>query len=201
MFPRRTRLTPLYVYCLLLAMITILSYPNLASAQQASPPVSQLTAKAAGGAVELSWEAVQEAVRYELLTWWDAGIGWQPLGGDNLTATSFTHTTVTAGTTYHYTIRTVNAAGQASDWLAPFPTATVPVESTPGSGTPPATPVLTAAAVAGAVELSWDAVQDAVRYELYTWWGTGTGWQQLGGDNLSGTSFTHTTVTAGITYH
>ena len=33
------------------------------------------------GAVELSWQAVQDAARYELLNWWDAEIGWQPLGG------------------------------------------------------------------------------------------------------------------------
>ena len=189
----------------LLAIVAILSCPNPVSAQQASPVESQLTApgltaSAAGGAVELSWEAVQDAARYELQTWWDAETGWQPLGGDNLTGTSFTHTTVIAGVTYFYSIRAINAAGQTSGWLKPFPSATVPVEGTSGSGNRPATPELTAAAVVGAVELSWEAVQDAARYELYTWWDAETGWQQLGGDNLTATSFTHTTVTAGITY-
>ena len=186
----------------ILAAIAALSSTNLASAQQSSilsAPV--LTAQASEGAVELSWQAVQDAARYELLNWWDVETGWQPLGGDNLTGTSFTHTTVTAGTTYHYSIRTVDAAGQTSDWLKPYPSATVPAAETPGSGTPPTAPELTAQASEGAVELSWQAVQDAARYELLNWWDVETGWQPLGGDNLTGTSYTHTTVTAGTTYH
>ena len=165
------------------------------------PTAPELTAQAVEGAVELSWQAVQDAARYELLNWWDAEIGWQPLGGDNLTGTSYTHTTVIPGTKYYYSIRTVNAAGQTSDWLKPYPSATVPAAATPGSGTPPTAPELTAQASEGAVELSWQAVQDAARYELLTWWDVETGWQPLGGDNLTGTSYTHTTVTAGITYH
>ena len=202
MLTRQNSLPPLAGLYALLAIVAILSYPNRVSAQQASPVASQLTAPeltatATAGAVELSWEAVQDAARYELSTWWNADTGWQSLGGDTLTGTSFTHTTVTAGTTYYYSIRAVNAAGQPSDWLEPYPSATVPV----GSGTPPATPELTAAAAVGAVELSWEAVQDAARYELSAWWNADTGWQQLGGDNLTGTSFTHTTVTAGTTYY
>ena len=179
------------------------TYPtgNLGSCSSAPLAAPELTVRAVEGAVELSWEAVQDAARYELLTWWDAQTGWQPLGGDNLTGTSFTHTTVTAGTTYHYTIRTVNAAGQTSDWLKPYPTVTVPAAATPDTGTPPPAPELTATAVAGAVELSWEEVTGAARYELLTWWDAQTGWQPLGGDDLTGTSYTHTTVTAGTTYY
>ena len=174
------------------------SYPtgNLRSCSSAPLAAPELTAQASEGAVELSWEAVQDAARYELLTWWDAETGWQPLGGDSLTGTSYTHTTVTPGTKYYYSIRTVNAAGQTSDWLKPFPTATVPAATSPLTA-----PKLTARAVEGAVELNWEAVQDAARYELLNWWDAEIGWQPLGGDNLTGTSFTHTTVTASTTYH
>jgi len=63
-------------------------------------------------------------VRYELMVWWDAGTGWQPLGGANLTGTSYTHTGVTAGTKYYYTIRAVNAAGETSGWLLQYASAT-----------------------------------------------------------------------------
>ena len=169
---------------------------NLGSCPSTPPTTPELTARAAVGAVELSWEAVQNAVRYELQTWWDADTGWQQLGGENLTGTSYTHTTVTAGITYYYSIRAINAAGQTSDWLKPFPAA-----APSAAGTPPSTPELTARAVVGAVELSWEAVQNAARYELFTWWDAETGWQPLGGNNLTGTSYTHTTVTAGITYY
>ena len=160
--------------------------------------VPALTAEATEGGVDLSWEAVQDAVRYELMAWWDAETGWQPIGGDSLTGTSYTHTTVTAGTKYFYTIRVVNAAGETSAWLEEYVSATA--RAAPGSGTPLTAPPLTVEATEGGVDLSWEAVQDAVRYELLTWWDAGTGWQPIGGDSLTGTSYTHTTVTAGTKY-
>ena len=69
---------------------------------------------------------MQGAVRNDLMAWWDAGTGWQPLGGANLTGASCTLTGLAAGTIYYYTIRAVNAAGETSDWLQPYPSATVP---------------------------------------------------------------------------
>ncbi len=109
------------------------TYPtgNLRSCSSAPLAAPELTVQASAGAVELSWEAVQDAVRYELLDWWDAETGWQPLDGDNLTGTSYTHTTVTPRTKYYYSIRTVTAAGQTSDWLKPYPSATVLVAGPP----------------------------------------------------------------------
>ena len=41
-------------------------------------------------------------MRYELWVW-DSVNEWQQLGGDNLSGTTYTHTGVTAGTTYYYT--------------------------------------------------------------------------------------------------
>ena len=97
----------------------------MSQAQELTAPA--LTVQAAAGAVELRWEAVAGAVRYELMVWWDDETGWQQVGGDNLTGTSYTHTDVTAGTTYYYTISAVNAGGETNDWLPePYPSATVP---------------------------------------------------------------------------
>ncbi|MCZ0938120.1 MAG: fibronectin type III domain-containing protein [Caldilineaceae bacterium] len=88
-------------------------------------PVPRLTAQAGADAIDLRWTEVSGAVRYELMVWWDAGTGWQPIGGANLTGTSYTHTGVTAGTTYYYTIRAVNAAGREGNWLQEYASATV----------------------------------------------------------------------------
>ncbi len=175
-----------------------------------------LTAQAGANAVELRWNAVSGAVRYELMVWWDAGTGWQSLGGANLTDTSYRHTGVTAGTKYYYTIRAVNAAGETSGWLGAetnaYPSVTASQE-VPAGGTSTATPTptaaaarlstpaLTATATEGGVALRWGTVQGAVRYHLMAWWDAGTGWQSIGGANLTGTSYRHTGVTAGTKYY
>ena len=98
----------------ILAAVAILTFANLASAQQSpilSAPV--LTAQAEESKIELSWTAVTDAARYELWTWTSTD-GWQQLDDSSLTGTTYTHTEVTAGTTYHYTIRAVNADDQTS---------------------------------------------------------------------------------------
>ncbi|MCZ0939682.1 MAG: leucine-rich repeat domain-containing protein [Caldilineaceae bacterium] len=201
--------------------------------------IPQLTAQSTESGVVLTWEAVPQAVRYELLKWWDAATGWQSLGGDNLTDTTYTHTVVKAGTTYFYSIRALNAAGEASGWLLDYPFATAlaatgGATSTPTStfaatptptqtptsalenkstptptSTPTATasapepgiPQLTARATESGVLLSWKTVPNAVRYELLAWWNAGTGWHSLGGDSLTGTTFTHANVIPGTTYY
>ena len=51
---------------------------------------------------------------------------------------------------------------------------------------------LKARATERGVELSWEAAAGAVRYELITWWDQNLSWQAIGGDNLTGTTYTHT---------
>lgn len=192
-----------------------------------------ITAEATVQGIVLNWEAAAGAVRYELLTWWDFGIGWQSIGGSNLTGTTYTHAEVTAGTKYYYSIQAVNAAGKVSGWqtVTPFaialaatgagtstptptgtataaPTATPTATASSGSApspvqnAPPGPPVpaLRARATAQGVELTWEATAGAVRYELLTWWDAEIGWQSIGG-TLTGTTYTHTEVTAGTKYH
>ena len=154
-----------------------------------------LTAQAAAGAVELRWDAVAGAVRYELWSWWDREVGWQQLDDGSLTGTTYTHTDVTAGTTYFYAIRSVNADGDKSTW-SDYVSVTVP-SSISGISTP----ALTVNRVQGGVELRWGTVAGAVRYELWTWWDREVGWQQLDDGSLTGTTYTHTDVTAGTTYY
>ena len=109
------------VLAALIAALTLL-FPHatrLAIAQTESstalpPPV--VTATAAGAhAIDLSWTAVPGAVRYELWTWTDAA-GWHRLDDGSLTAATFTHGALTAGTTYWYAVLAVAADGTTSDW-------------------------------------------------------------------------------------
>ena len=61
-------------------------------------------------------------------------------------------------------------------------------------------PVLSAQAEEGMIELSWTAVTDAARYELWTW-NSADGWQQLDDDSLTGTTYRHADLTLGTTYY
>ena len=182
-----------------------------------------LTAVATVRGVVLSWEAAAGAVRYELATYWDAGTGWQRIGGD---IRSDRHVVHTYGRCGWYRVLLFDPGGErggGDERLAvglshcdragggprrphldadPNCNAWGRDISTPTS-TPTATasalavPALAAQATAGGVALSWGAVPNAVRYELVTLWDTGSGWsgwQPIGGNDLTGTSYTHTDV-------
>ena len=165
---------------------SLLRVDSATYAQTESAPT--LTATPAADAIELNWTEVSGAVRYDLWTWWDAAIGWQQIGGDSLTGTTYTHTEVTAGLTYYYAVRGMDAAGEAVSVWSEFPSAT-PLSGIAATATP----------AAGAVELSWTEVTGAARYELWVW-DAANGWQQIGGDSLTDRTYTHTEVTAGVTY-
>ena len=83
----------------LLAVVALLCYTNLASAQQTSTEATlsapELTAEVGEGAIKLSWTSVTGAERYQLWVWTSAD-DWQQIGGDNLNET---HTDVAVGTT------------------------------------------------------------------------------------------------------
>ena len=187
-----------------------------------SAPV--LTAQAAEDGVELSWTTVHGATRYELLVWDSSDNDWRQIGGDGLTGTTYTHTDPAAGTTYFYTIRAANADGEASAWSdqvstvtatatathTPTATAGQPSDSSAAAAADPtptasptvaalAAPVLTAQAAEDGVELSWTTVHGATRYELLVW-DSVNDWRQIGGDGLTGSTYTHTDPAAGTTY-
>ena len=180
---------------LLLAVLTTLLLTNPSAAQQSSPPSTlaapELTAQAADNTIELTWSEVSGAARYELWVW-NTASDWVQLGGDNLTATTFTHADLDPGTDYYYQIRSLNAAGEPGLWSQRISV------SLPGNL--PA-PVLTAHALPGVVDLSWEPVTGAARYELWTWWDEESGWVQLGGDNLTATTFSHAGLAIGATYY
>ena len=198
----------------MLAVAAILYFTDLVSAQQTSTSTLSapvLTAQAEEGMIELSWTAVTDAARYELWTW-NSADGWQRLDDDSLTGTTYRHADLTLGTTYYYWVRAVSDSEETSEWserqsatvIAPSSTAMTTPTATPTS-TPTLTastlsvPVLTAQAGVGGVDLSWEAVTGAVRYELWRWTSVDL-WQQLDDGTLTGTSYSHTDVAEGTTY-
>ena len=92
-----------------------------------SAPV--LTAQAAEDGVELSWTTVHGATRYELFVW-DSVNEWRQIGGDSLTATTYTYTDLVAGATYFYIIRAANADGETSAWSDQVSTVTATATAT-----------------------------------------------------------------------
>ncbi|MCY4056619.1 MAG: fibronectin type III domain-containing protein [Gammaproteobacteria bacterium] len=126
---------------------------------------------------------------------WDGG--WKIIAND--TPTYFNHTDFVPGTQYWYTVRATNDRGEVSGW-SDYVSATGPIAptATPTSAT---TSVLTAQPAAVAVELSWTEVAGAARYELLTWWDAAVGWQDVGGNSLAGTTYTHTGLTVGTKYY
>ena len=113
------------------------------------------------------------------------------------TPTATTTPTHTAAATVTPTRTLTDTTGQPSDSSAasaaeptPTPSPTVAVLSAP---------VLTAQAAEDGVELSWTTVHGATRYELFVWDSVNQ-WRQIGGDSLTGTTYTHTDLVAGTTY-
>ncbi len=170
---------------------------NVAYAQGTVPAAPTLTAVAStteANAIDLSWNAVDDAVSYELWAW-DSVDEWQRLDvGDDfpLTGTSFTHSDLTDGRTYYYQIRAINDEGGMSGWSA---------RVNEVAGDAPDRPELTATAGYEQITVSWAEVTGAARYELWAWDGA---WAQLDGGSdvpLTATSYTQTGLTAGRTIY
>ena len=204
MLRRRNSLPILAGLGVWLAIVSILLYTNLASAQQTS--TDSLTAEVGDSVIELRWDAVPGAVSYAVHAWWADDPGWQRLDDGGVTGTAYTHSNPTLGRTYWYSVCPVDGNGDWGDCSGPpFPSATV---SEAATATPTATPttsassvpVLTAQAGAGVVELRWNAVSGAVRYAVYAWGGEDPGWQRLDDGSVTDTAYTHSNPTLGRTY-
>ena len=174
--PMRATLRILVAAVAALAFLRIA--PAITQAQSISTP--ELTAAAGENAIDLSWNEIENAARYQLWAWNEAD-GWQLLD-DALTVTSYRHEGLEEGATWFYTIRAFDAAlGQYGSW-ADYASATV--------GELLRAPELTADATAtGAIELSWTAVAGASVYHLWAW-NRADGWQLLD-KALTVTRFTH----------
>ena len=165
---------------------------NVAYAQGTVPAAPRLTADSMGPtSIDLSWNAVDDAARYELWAW-DSDTEWQQLDDGSLTATSHSHTGLTSGTTYYYQIRGINAEGVAGGWSD---------RVNEVAGDAPDAPALTTTPGYQQITVEWPPVTGATRYELWAWFGS---WTQLDGgaaDPLTANSYVHDGLTTGRTYY
>lgn len=158
-----------------------------------------LSAFGTDGLVILSWnenlDADLDGYRvYRSLT---PGSGYVEISGGLLPTAGFDDTAVTNGTTYYYVVTAEDESGNESAFSAEA-SATPDVDVTP-----PAAPTgVSAVAGNGVVSLDWDpgSEPDLATYRVLRSTTSGSGYAEIAGSPLAGTSISDTTVTNGITY-
>lgn len=142
-----------------------------------------LSADGSDSGVRISWQPSAGAVGYRVFRRNSSG-GWSGLA--NTTATSYLDTTASAGTTYTYTVRCLNAAGT---YASSFDDAGV-------SGRYLSAPVAAVSSGVDGVDIRWNAVSGAEKYRVYTY--GAKGWTRL--TDTAGMSYTDTEAVSGNTY-
>ena len=181
---------------------------SLVAGTPALPPLegvayaqSGLTATVApdNSSVSLDWTAVSDADSYEIwrgvVTNNVADWGTAAYATVDAPATTYTDSSVTAGATYAYAVRSVTD-GTAAAWTGPYPNVTI------GGGTaaPTGAPTVTVAADGTtAVNVSWTSVSGATAYHIQYWHAGLDDWMLISGDQTS--PYDHTGLTPGTEYY
>jgi fibronectin type 3 domain-containing protein len=160
------------------------------------PPAApaNLAAVAAAAQISLTWTASPGATSYEVFRGSSAGGENATPVAMNLVTPAFVDASVTSGATYFYIVKAINAAGVSgpSNEASATPTATATIPAAPTN----------LAAVAGnaSVVLNWNASTGAASYNVYR--GTSAGAENATplASNVTASTYTDTTVVAGIAY-
>lgn len=160
---------------------------------QAPPTPAGLTASGGNQQVNLSWSSSTGATSYNIYrSSTSNGHGQTPLAS-GVTATVFTDTGVTNGVPQYYRVTAVNSAGESGR--------SNEASATPSAGSPPPPPAgVSATAGDGQVVIRWSASTGATSYNLYRGLSSGGQGTTPYRTNLTGTSFTDTSLTNGTTY-
>ncbi|WEK54902.1 MAG: glycoside hydrolase family 6 protein [Candidatus Cohnella colombiensis] len=152
-----------------------------------------LTATAGNAQVALSWTASSGATSYTVKRATTSG-GTYTTVATGVTATSYTNTGLTNGTTYYYVVSASNSAGESAN--------SAQVSATPSAGvTIPAAPTgLTATAGNAQVALSWTASSGATSYTVKRATTSGGAYTTVA-TGVTATSYTNTGLTNGTTYY
>lgn len=153
-----------------------------------------LTATAGNGQVALSWTATTGADSYNI--YWSTSSGVTQANGtiiSGITGTTYTHTGLTNGTTYHYIVTAVNLGGES-----PVSSQTSAKPQVPAPGVPSG---VSALAGVQQVTVSWSVVGGASSYNIY--YGTSPGVTKSNGTKITGVTspYVHTGLTGGTAYY
>ncbi len=160
-----------------------------APAQAPATPTG-LMATAANAQVSLAWTASAGATSYNVKRSTTTGGPYTKISSP--TATNFTDTNLTNGTTYFYVVSAVNATGESANSAQASATPVAPTQ-------PPVAPTgLIATGGNAQVSLSWTASSGATSYHLKRSTTTGGPYTQVSAPTT--TSFTDTGLTNGTTY-
>jgi fibronectin type 3 domain-containing protein len=172
--------------------------PSIAGLEVWTPPAAAaaptgLSATGGNGLVNLAWSASSGATSYNVYRGTSSGGESATPIATGVTATSYTDSTVTNGTTYYYKVAAVNTGGTSglSAEASALPKAAVP--------SAPASP--SAAAGVGTISLSWSASTGATSYTIYRGTTSGGEGSTPYATGVTGTSYTDSSVTAGTTYY
>ena len=146
------------------------------------------------GSISLSWSASSGATSYSIYRSTTAGGEGTTAFASNVTSTSYTDSAVTNGTTYYYKVAAVNASGTSAQ--------SSEVHAASSGGTAPATPTgVSATGNTSSISLSWGASSGATSYNVYRSTTAGGEGTTAFASNLTSTSYSDGSVTAGTTYY
>ena len=149
-------------------------------------PTVTLSNNASSGKIVISWTAVAGAEKYEIWACTTKDGSYSKLG--TVSGTSATHSSAKAGKTYYYKVRAIagDVKGSASAAVGKTcdlarPTLTVKLNSK------------------GKPALSWNAVEGAVKYEIWASTSKNGTYSKLG--TVTGTGVAHSSAKSGVTYY
>jgi fibronectin type 3 domain-containing protein len=170
--------------------IASFEFPSCSSTPTPPPAPANLTATAGNAQVTLSWSASSGATSYNVLRSTTQGASYGSIA-TGVTATTYTDTGRSNGTTYYYVVQAVNSAG-------PSPNSN---EASATPCAPPAAPAVLSATPGNAqVSLSWTASSGATSYNLKRSTTSGGPYATVA-PGVTTTSYTDAGLTNGTTYY
>jgi fibronectin type 3 domain-containing protein len=161
---------------------------NAAAVTKAPAPTGVTATALSATSIQVSWNAVSGAASYKIYSAASSTAAKTQAGTS--TETAYTHSGLQAGTTCYYFVVAVVGASE-SDYSAAVSIITYPNAPTGVAAT---------AASANSISVSWTAATGAASYKVYYAASAG-GEKTLAGTVTSGTSYTHTGLSASTAYY